>query len=290
MMRSRLRQICSTYLIPTVLVLFLVTSLSGQHTTFQVQLQPGDSLLHVLQELEQRYDLQLAYPGLLRDYRIEEPRLVTGTSLDDFLRKLLLPYELLHEQRPSGRVLIRQRRNENSLTTLSGVILDAESNLPLTNVAVIHLPSGAGSFSDTTGWFRLSPKNGWSTTDTILLQRLGYQPRRMPAAGLSAPQPHALQPMSFSLREIVVTEPLASLPFSRFRVRPGGEKAPSTGATPAAPLLGADLFRQLQLLPGISTTDDRSTELRIRGSSGSETYILLDDIPIYHTDHYYGIF
>lgn len=283
----QIQRYCS--LAPTVLFLLLATWLGGQTTTYQAQLQSGDSLLHILQELEQRYDLQFAYPGLLRDYLVEEPRLVAGASLDGFLRKLLLPYQLLHERRPSGRVLIRPQYPEDQ-PALSGMILDAENNTPLPNVAIIHLASGAGSFSDTTGWFRLAPKSGWSPTDTILMQRLGYQSRRILATDLLPEQPLILQPMSFPLRQIVVTEPLASLPFSRFRVRPGKASTQATGATPAAPLLGADLFRQLQLLPGISTSDDRSTELRIRGSSGSETYILLDDIPLYHTDHYYGIF
>jgi len=277
------------YLLKTMFFLVLTTTLHSQTTTYNTQVQSGDSLLHILQELEQKYDLQLAYPGLLSDYTIDRSRSVTGVSLDEFLRELLLPYQLIYERRSSGRILIR-RQKATDKPLLSGVILESDNSTPLANVAVIHLSSGVGVFSDTSGQFRLSPKSGWNPSDTILVQRLGYQPRRIFAADLSPRQPIVLQPMSFPLREIVVTEPLATLPHSRFRVRQNSNPSPYAGIGPVAPLLGADLFRQIQLLPGISTTDDRSTELRIRGSSGSETYILLDDIPLYHTDHYYGIF
>lgn len=277
------------YLVKTALFLGLATTLCGQANSFETRLQPGDSLRQVFQELEHKYDLQFAYPGLLSDYPIETTRWVTGASLDDFLHDLLLPYQLIHELRTARQVLIRPRSVAEQLP-LMGVIQEAGSDIPLANVAVIHLASGAGMFSDTTGQFRLSPKNGWHPSDTVLVQRLGYQPVRITAADLSYNATITLRAISFSLQEIVVTEPLPSLSQMRFRVRRQGYPLTVSGAAPLAPLLGTDLFRQLQLLPGISTTDDRSTELRIRGSSGSETYILLDDIPLYHTDHYYGIF
>ena len=53
---------------------------------------------------------------------------------------------------------------------------------------------------------------------------------------------------------------------------------------------GNDILRKLQYLPGISTSDDKSSSVAIRGSDDSETLILVDGIPIYKTDHYYGIF
>ena len=46
----------------------------------------------------------------------------------------------------------------------------------------------------------------------------------------------------------------------------------------------------MQLLPGVSATDDLSAGLKIRGSDADETLILLDGIPIYQADHFYGIF
>lgn len=44
------------------------------------------------------------------------------------------------------------------------------------------------------------------------------------------------------------------------------------------------------MLPGIQADDDLSAQIKIRGSEGNESLILLDGIPLYRTDHFYGIF
>lgn len=52
----------------------------------------------------------------------------------------------------------------------------------------------------------------------------------------------------------------------------------------------ADVLRQIQLLPGVSGTDDLSANLRVRGGDTGENMFLLDDMPLYNVTHYYGIF
>jgi len=53
---------------------------------------------------------------------------------------------------------------------------------------------------------------------------------------------------------------------------------------------GNDVFRGLQLLPGISASDDLSSELKIRGSNGDENMVIFDGITLYKVDHFYGVF
>lgn len=55
-------------------------------------------------------------------------------------------------------------------------------------------------------------------------------------------------------------------------------------------VMGSDINRSIQLLPGITAHDDDSSEIKIRGSNSDETLMILDGMPIYNTDHYYGIF
>ena len=62
-------------------------------------------------------------------------------------------------------------------------------------------------------------------------------------------------------------------------------------ATERLPVLGGnDIFRALQLLPGISGTNETSSGLVIRSSSPDKTLILLDGYSLYHVDHFYGIY
>lgn len=55
-------------------------------------------------------------------------------------------------------------------------------------------------------------------------------------------------------------------------------------------LVGSDLSRQLQLLPGVNASDDSAAAIKIRGSNSDETLMILDGMPLYHSSHYYGIF
>lgn len=51
-----------------------------------------------------------------------------------------------------------------------------------------------------------------------------------------------------------------------------------------------DLFRAVQLLPGVVTTSDFSNRLYIRGGSPDQNLILLDGISVYNPSHLFGIF
>ncbi len=53
---------------------------------------------------------------------------------------------------------------------------------------------------------------------------------------------------------------------------------------------GTDIFRALQLLPGISGTNETSAGLIVRGSSPDKNLVLLDGFSLYHVDHFYGIY
>jgi outer membrane receptor for ferrienterochelin and colicin len=51
-----------------------------------------------------------------------------------------------------------------------------------------------------------------------------------------------------------------------------------------------DIFRSLQLLPGVSATHESSSGLHIRGGEPQENLVLLDGIKVYNVDHFFGFF
>ncbi|MBN2780880.1 MAG: TonB-dependent receptor, partial [Candidatus Marinimicrobia bacterium] len=55
-------------------------------------------------------------------------------------------------------------------------------------------------------------------------------------------------------------------------------------------LVEADLFRALQMLPSVSTGNDFSSALYVRGGSPDQNLILLDGITVYNPYHFGGIF
>ncbi|MCK5147589.1 TonB-dependent receptor [bacterium] len=58
-----------------------------------------------------------------------------------------------------------------------------------------------------------------------------------------------------------------------------------------APQVGEpDLFRTLQMLPGVATLSDFSAGLYVRGGSADQNLILLDHIDVYNPNHMFGFF
>lgn len=51
-----------------------------------------------------------------------------------------------------------------------------------------------------------------------------------------------------------------------------------------------DVFRSIQLLPGVKAASDFSSGLYIRGGSPDQTLILLDETTVYNPSHFFGLF
>lgn len=51
-----------------------------------------------------------------------------------------------------------------------------------------------------------------------------------------------------------------------------------------------DLFKSIQLLPGVSMGEDGSSNFYVRGGSRDQNLIMIDDVPIYSTTHSLGFF
>lgn len=51
-----------------------------------------------------------------------------------------------------------------------------------------------------------------------------------------------------------------------------------------------DIFRSLQLLPGISGVGDGKAGLYVRGGTPDQNMVILDGMTVYHVDHFFGMF
>ena len=51
----------------------------------------------------------------------------------------------------------------------------------------------------------------------------------------------------------------------------------------------SDVFKLVQMMPGIKSTNESSADLIIRGGSMDQNLILFDDFSLYHVDHFYGM-
>ena len=65
----------------------------------------------------------------------------------------------------------------------------------------------------------------------------------------------------------------------------------SPDLTRSLPNLGEqDIFRSMQLLPGVSGSNESSSGLLVRGGTIDQNLVLFDDFTVYHVDHVFGFF
>lgn len=96
-----------------------------------------------------------------------------------------------------------------------------------------------------------------------------------------------LEPIAFDVEEVVVTGEA----LTEEQERQLGATQMATARIRQLPtVLEPDVFRALQLLPGIKSASDYSSGLYIRGGSPDQTLILLDRTTVYNPSHFFGFF
>jgi len=98
------------------------------------------------------------------------------------------------------------------------------------------------------------------------------------------------EPAVMDLETIVVTE---MVPLEEFvhRYDAIGELQFDAEELTKLPSVGeSDLSRALKYLPGVSAANENSSELIVHGGAPEQNLTMLDDIPLYSIDHFFGFF
>lgn len=171
--------------------------------------------------------------------------------------------------------------------TLSGFVSDAVSGERLPGVVLAVPDFRQGTVSNTFGYYSLTLP---ADSLRLQIQFMGY--RRLDTMLLLQPDTRlnfALEPMSQVLGEVTVkgskNESIEqSSQMSRISI-----PIAMVGSTPR--ILGEkDLFKTLQMLPGVKQGTEGTSALLVRGGTPDQNLILLDGAPLYNPMHLMGIF
>ncbi|MBS1271956.1 MAG: Protein oar [Candidatus Marinimicrobia bacterium] len=172
--------------------------------------------------------------------------------------------------------------------TISGFVKDGETTDPLAYANVVLKGTQQGATTDQRGYYVIH--NVSPGTYTVTVSYIGYASEDTTVqanAGSQLRVDFNLIPQNIQGEEVVVTA-------NRLRFEKVVETSRINLTTRELEIVPAfveaDIFRSIQMLPGVVSQNDFSAALVVRGGSPDENLILLDGIEVYNPYHFGGIF
>ncbi|GAA4279134.1 TonB-dependent receptor [Aquimarina mytili] len=200
------------------------------------------------------------------------------TSIDDLLPVLSIQSDLIFEKVSTKQVIITQKK------VICGYVFDSDTNTALPYVTVI-INADLNTTTDDNGYF--SVQDSSLATENVKLSFIGYDDKEMVIKVGDPCQNIQLDPLSSALDEVVV---LGYVTSGIDRNKDGSISLDSDKLGILPGLVSPDISQSIQLIPGISTLDESATGIQIRGGSPDQNLILYDDIKLYNTGYFYGMF
>jgi hypothetical protein len=169
-----------------------------------------------------------------------------------------------------------------------GTIADSVTGEKLPFANVVLIATSRGSASNLQGFYLISnvPPGSYQ----ISVSSVGYRSQQKTVV-VSIGQPITLNfelaPKAVQMSEVVVTEsPRRRLAEVNASVQVMDRQDIHSVPVAAQP----DVFRSIEILPGIISTSDVSSRFFVRGGAGDQNLILLDGMKIYNPFHAFGLY
>ncbi|MCK4750019.1 MAG: TonB-dependent receptor, partial [Bacteroidales bacterium] len=283
------------HLIASILMFtVLMSSFAQQKEIYIREYYNRKSLELVLLDLSMNYNLDFVFESKdLADIEINNLN-IKGLGLEASMKALLKNTNLDFSMEGARKVHIKVRVAEEAEyvasikqnINVSGWIYDKNTNesLPYATASIMGLT--AGSIANVDGHFILMEVP--ADTSTIIFSFLGYETERIKLHPESAEHEMQvyLKPVDYRIEEVMIVG-------EEKKLVTYAEKTSQISLRPAQidilPNLGErDIFRTLQLMPGVSSGNETSSGLYVRGGTPDQNLILLDGFTVYHVDHFYG--
>ncbi len=239
----------------------------------------GKTLYEVVEELSRKHRFKFSYnPAALKKHTLDKK--IKANSEADLISAVFdeLPFKI---QLADGIYLVIPKKLDFQPSKLAGQIKDQSTGKPL---AYAHVQvNNKGTISNQEGQFSLPPRED---TVTLQISYIGYKSVQLDVPPAQDEISLQMEQNPMVLQEVI----LNSKDFNDLAGR-ASFFSMNPDQFNSLPMLGeTDVFKSIQLLPGIKATDETSSGLSVRGGSPSQNLILLDGFTLYHLDHFFGIF
>ncbi|WP_108869442.1 carboxypeptidase-like regulatory domain-containing protein [Aquimarina aquimarini] len=261
-----------------LLLLFCTFSLQAQI----IKNYKETPLQQVLNELSESYDLIFSFSNETVKNKIIT-LVIKDTPLDEILITLKTLTHLNFKKISDRQVIVSP---ENNQIEVCGYLFDASTNSPLPYATITIESTKTGTITNDDGFFQLGMigKN-----ESISIQYVGYKTKILDAASFTTSTCPRIPLLteSTSLGEVLIVEYITT----------GIDKNIDGSLTISNDELGIlpgqsepDILQSVQLIPGINSPDETASGIQIRGGSPDQNLVLWDNIKMYNTGHFFGMF
>lgn len=259
-----------------ILLLFLIFSLN-----LLAQNETAVSLKSVLNNLEKQFSIRFSFdPNALKGIKLNS---IPQTNDLDLALQAALSNTALEFQKIDDQYYVIKKAASKFLTI---EVLDAETDLALPFATIQQNASNLGLVTDEFGLARLVIPNHKGVVLEVFY--LGFQSFSIHVDSLNSYQVHQvhLLPEPLDLNDYELKEYLnagiASDPKANsFRILPQEmEILPG--------LAERDVLLSAQIISGVNSNDESASGINVRGSSRDNTLLYWNNVPIYHSAHYFG--
>jgi len=237
------------------------------------------SLVEVLKDIESKTGLLFSY-----DQEIIRSKTISINQQDIEVSNLLSLIEnqtgLAFEKVSNTQIIITQK------ITICGYVIDAATKEPIAYVDVV-LDEKNYTTTDEKGYFNFNKLPYTNSENTIRFSLIGYTTMEIPINSNADCNTIALQSQTNELSEVIVSGYVTS---GIDRNKDGSITIDSKNLGILPGLVSPDISQSIQLIPGIFTLDESATGIQIRGGSPDQNLILYDDIKLFNTGYFYGMF
>ena len=241
------------------------------------------SLKVALDALVDTYELNIVYRDQIVS-KVYTRGSCNNCSPEEALSALLENSDLEWKKNQSQYVIIR--KNQHSDRSISGYIFDGHTGEFIPHANILVKNTYRGTISDQFGFFTIS--GTVQSADTLIISYIGYEPTEyVNINGLDIVRIELFPKVLGAETVNIYGEQLEFLQ----RSSGTGQLAFSPRHIANLPNIGeTDIFRSLQLLPGIQMGNTGFAGLYIRGGTPDQNQIILDGMSIYQVDHFFGFF
>lgn len=243
-----------------------------------------EPLEQILETLESEYGFMFSYKTAELKGVFVSVKLTT-TDRAELMQGLLSGTDLAYELVDDNYIVLTPNRAEYQ--SLCFQVVDSTSGEALISANVYTADMQKAGYTDASGRVTLSHK--FRPSDTILISYVGYTSKAYSIAELS----------SSNCNDIVLAFDVDSGPMLIIKgyLTSGIDLNESKGNTILRPALmnqfpgqvDPDVLRIVEFLPGISSPTSKASDIYVRGGTPDQNLILWEDIPIYHSAHYFGM-